>query len=342
MILVTSNGGSTWTSEVVPSAITEGDLLSISCVSVSTCEVVGDTSTNFENGSGVILTTTNGGAGSAGWKLRTLPENTGPLESVSCKSVSDCVAVGQQTFQAGGEVFYTTDGGSSWNAGTLPTTTPTPIGGLLGIACTSTADCEAVGYIGAQAFEGTAVALRSSDGGKVWSKPQSVPSGITGLNAVSCPSSTVCDAVGDIGVSGAAAIVTTDSGSKWVKQNLPAQLNYLVAITCPLVNYCQAGGTSLAGGGVLATYVPPPLVLTTSKLPTAKIDKVFSARLAATGGAGSYTWLRSAGALPKGLVLSSAGVISGKPTKKGIGSFSVEVRDGLGHSATKKFKLTVT
>jgi hypothetical protein len=41
-------------------------------------------------------------------------------------------------------------------------------------------------------------------------------------------------------------------------------------------------------------------------------------------------------------VLSSGGVISGKPTKKGIGSFSVEVRDGLGHTATKKFKLTVT
>ncbi|MGC9962360.1 MAG: DUF2332 family protein [Acidimicrobiales bacterium] len=149
-------------------------------------------------------------------------------------------------------------------------------------------------------------------------------------------------ALTDAGESGSVALVTTDSGSKWVHQALPAQLNYLVALTCPLVNYCQAGGTSLAGGGVLATYVAAPLVLTTAKLPTAKLDKSFSARLAASGGAGSYTWIRSAGALPKGLVLSSGGVISGKPTKKGIGSFSVEVRDGLGHTATKKFKLTVT
>lgn len=336
IIFNTSNAGSSWKSEVVPSSVTAGDLLSITCASASACEASGASSSN-----GLLLTTTNGGAGPSGWVVRTLPANTGPIESVSCESAKDCVAVGMEALESAGEVLYTTNAGESWSNGSLPKTT-VPIAALLGLACTSTTVCEAVGFEGLDAFAGTAVAIRTSDGGKVWSKPESLPSGITGLVAVSCPSSAVCDAIGNGGDSGSMAIVTTDSGAKWARQGLPSALNYLTALTCPLTNYCQTGGTSLSGGGVLATYVPATLTLTTSKLPNATIKKAYSARLAATGGAGSYTWTRSSGTLPSGLALNSSGVISGKPTKKETTTFTVKVRDGLGHSATKKFKLTVT
>jgi hypothetical protein len=72
----------------------------------------------------------------------------------------------------------------------------------------------------------------------------------------------------------------------------------------------------------------PPLALTTTTLPNATLNTAYSATLTATGGVTPYTFsLANSTSLPAGLTLSSAGVISGTPTKAGSTSFSIQVVD---------------
>ncbi len=72
----------------------------------------------------------------------------------------------------------------------------------------------------------------------------------------------------------------------------------------------------------------PALSLTTTALPNATVNMAYSTTLAAAGGVPPYIFTLAAGAaLPVGLNLSSAGVISGTPTKTGATAFSVQVVD---------------
>ena len=76
---------------------------------------------------------------------------------------------------------------------------------------------------------------------------------------------------------------------------------------------------------VTVTAVP---AITTTTLPAGTEGTAYSQAIAKTGGAGVPTFSISAGALPAGLTLSSAGTISGTPTgTTGTSSFSVKVTD---------------
>lgn len=65
---------------------------------------------------------------------------------------------------------------------------------------------------------------------------------------------------------------------------------------------------------LLLTIAPPPLNITTQSLPYGQVNVAYSAQLAATGGTAPYAWILTQGTLPAGLLLSSAGLISGTPT----------------------------
>lgn len=95
----------------------------------------------------------------------------------------------------------------------------------------------------------------------------------------------------------------------------------------------------------IITVVPiaaPPLVITTgSTLADGALATAYSTTLSATGGTSPYTWARTAGALPTGLTLSSAGVISGTPTAAGTYSFTLTVTDSGAAATSKAFSLTV-
>jgi hypothetical protein len=72
----------------------------------------------------------------------------------------------------------------------------------------------------------------------------------------------------------------------------------------------------------------PTLSLTTTTLPNATVNTAYSSTLIAAGGVTPYTFSLAAGnSLPAGLTLSSAGVVSGTPTKAGSTPFSVQVVD---------------
>jgi hypothetical protein len=77
----------------------------------------------------------------------------------------------------------------------------------------------------------------------------------------------------------------------------------------------------------------PTLSLLPASLPNGAGASPYSATFTASGGVAPYTYAVSAGTLPAGLSLSTAGVLSGTPTVSGSFSFSVLATDSTGGTA---------
>jgi hypothetical protein len=86
---------------------------------------------------------------------------------------------------------------------------------------------------------------------------------------------------------------------------------------------CDGGG-----GGALE-------ITTTCPLPGGRLNQPYSVTLQATGGTPPYTWSLASGSLPRGLTLSSNGVISGTPTATGLFPFTITVTDSASPKASK-------
>ncbi len=85
----------------------------------------------------------------------------------------------------------------------------------------------------------------------------------------------------------------------------------------------------------------PPLVVTSSALPTGEVTLPYSATLTASGGgSASPSWSLTGGQLPPGLTLSSNGLISGTPSAEGTYTFTAAVSNGTS-SSSKSLALTV-
>jgi IPT/TIG domain/Putative Ig domain len=84
----------------------------------------------------------------------------------------------------------------------------------------------------------------------------------------------------------------------------------------------------------------PSLRITTSSLPSGAVQVAYSAALAATGGSTPYNW--SVSALPAGLALNSGtGAITGTPTQAGSFSFSAQVKDSTGATASASLNASI-
>ena len=111
------------------------------------------------------------------------------------------------------------------------------------------------------------------------------------------------------------------SGTPAAGSGGPYSLTFVVTDSLTPPETAQATLTLTISGG-------PALTLTTTTLPNATLNTAYSATLAAAGGVTPYTFTLANGAsLPAGLTLSSAGTISGTPTKAGSTAFSVQVLD---------------
>ncbi|MFW5471882.1 beta strand repeat-containing protein [Knoellia sp. CPCC 206450] len=113
------------------------------------------------------------------------------------------------------------------------------------------------------------------------------------------------------------------------------------------VSLFNAGGSvnllaDVAGWFGEGSTTPGPTVTTTS-LVGATVGSAYSQTLAASGGATPYTWSLASGTLPAGLALApSTGLISGTPTTAETKTFTVQVKDAGGLTATKSLTITVS
>ncbi len=193
------DGGATWSAGTVPSPA-PGGIIDIACASSTSCTAVG--------GSGTVLLSTDGGAS---WSVGTPPANQVPLISVSCSSASDCAAVsGDNT----SDLPFTNDAGTTWMSGTAPFEVQPNGGHGNVVSCTNAGHCVFLGTsTKGQGSVAYAAAAFSADGGATWSSG-SVPSQSKfNVQAISCPTSMRCIAVGDLPPG---AAYTSDGGRSWI------------------------------------------------------------------------------------------------------------------------------
>ena len=89
-----------------------------------------------------------------------------------------------------------------------------------------------------------------------------------------------------------------------------------------------------------AASIPAPSITTTT-LPNGNVSIFYSKQLAATGGSGNLTWTIT-GSLPDGLIMDTAGLISGTPIVAGAASaFTVQVTDALQQSDTQDLSIEI-
>jgi hypothetical protein len=81
--------------------------------------------------------------------------------------------------------------------------------------------------------------------------------------------------------------------------------------------------------------------IATSALPGGEVGKGYSFQLAEVNGVAPFTWSVPKGGLPGGLVLSSSGLLSGRPGVAGTATIELAVTDGTGSSAEAALAITV-
>jgi hypothetical protein len=107
-----------------------------------------------------------------------------------------------------------------------------------------------------------------------------------------------------------------------------------------VITITDATGVVYKANLTLTINAAPALVINSSSIPaTGTVGVAYSATETATGGVGALTW--SATGLPTGVVISSAGVISGKPTLAGTYNVVLKVADGIGQNLTVKGSVVI-
>src|SRR6185295_9137528 len=84
------------------------------------------------------------------------------------------------------------------------------------------------------------------------------------------------------------------------------------------------------------------LALSPASLPDGTIGTAYNQTVTASGGTGGpYTFALTAGALPTGLSLSSAGAITGTPTTGGPFSFTIQATDSSANTGSRSYSVNI-
>jgi hypothetical protein len=200
LALVEHWSGSTWSVVSAPSSgNTETVLNGVSCASASSCFAVGaTTSTSLTR---TFVDTWNG----ASWSISPNPnpgvtvatKKAHPFDSfaaVSCATAKSCLAIGSYFTGKKTVALAESWNGTKWSVAPIPNFPDPNI--LTGVACSTSTSCVAVGT----GFTGLVQrAVAEQWNGTSWSAvpvPNPPGASASALNAVSCPSTALCNAVG--------------------------------------------------------------------------------------------------------------------------------------------------
>jgi photosystem II stability/assembly factor-like uncharacterized protein len=225
MVLVSADGGTTWTQYNVPTGV--GTLSAIACSGASSCVAVGGTS--------VIATTDSG----TSWAAKTMGQNA--LTTATCPSATECIVGGSDApVQSGcdsGHTYATTNSGLTWQATPIHCFVPSAV------SCSSPSKCVLVGtHTNATSQSGEI--LTSQNGGASWQSRYVLSDANTQLNGVACPTARQCVAVGSS--SSQAILRSSDGGDSWTKANpgVSVAQHYFLAVGCGSAQVCNAGGSA--------------------------------------------------------------------------------------------------
>lgn len=220
------------------------ELQAVSCAAAKTCIAVGS------GGGRALIERWNG----TSWSIESAPPPAGSraivLRGVSCASASACIAVGSGGKGALAERWN----GSGWSAQSVAGRNVA----LEGVACAAPRSCVAVGSLrgnGARVSQRTFAARWDGWRWSIQPTPNPSNSGDSVLNAVSCPSSTVCMAVGSAGDridSGGVPLAERWDGSRWSLQSPPNpgsdNFTSLFGVSCASAADCTAVGSQSDSG----------------------------------------------------------------------------------------------
>jgi hypothetical protein len=242
--------GTAWTVQSTPNP-TEAKasrLLGVSCSSSTACTAVG----YYTNSAGVQVTLAERWNGTA-WAVQSTPNPTeaksSQLDGVSCASASECTAVGYYENSAKAIVSLAERwNGTTWTIQSTPSPAEAKASRLLGVSCSSSTACTAVGYYTNSA--GVQVTLAERWNGTAWavqSTPNPTEAKSSSLKGVSCVSSTVCTAVGTYsnGAGTGVTLVERWNGTEWTVQSAPTEAKAsttLSSISCTSSSACMGVG----------------------------------------------------------------------------------------------------
>jgi hypothetical protein len=225
-----------------PAGATNSWLKDLSCPSTTSCYAVG--SVRYDDASvHTLIERWNG----TSWAVSTSP-NPDPtadeLLGVACMSTTSCFAVGVSANISTPGIIARWNG-TSWSLAAHPEPTP-PNNTLAAVSCPTANGCFGVGHY--TTSSGTIATLVERPNGTGWSTvPSANPAGDTHsqLAGVSCPSATVCFAVGTSGVTRDRTLVERWNGSTWsivASPNKANSLNRLKSVSCTSATSCVAVG----------------------------------------------------------------------------------------------------
>ena len=145
-------------------------------------------------------------------------------------------------------------------------------------------------------------------------------------------------------LSGPAGIDLDTAGNVYVANGFASSVVVFAPNATGNVAPIKTYGGALTGIlGPTAVAVTPPLAIITAHLPRAHRHHRYRVQLRAVEGTTPYRWTITRGHLPRGLRLSTSGVIHGRPKRAGRFHFSVALRDSSRprQRLTRRFTLIV-
>jgi hypothetical protein len=250
-----------------PAGASDTTLGDVSCVTASSCVVIGSVTTAAGT-TRAVVDTWNG----VKWTMRTAALPASVLEAefagLSCVSASHCVAGGLGLWGSIASSSFTPGPLlASWNGSTVTTAkAPAPKGAgfqmITDVSCVSATSCAATGF-GGSTSGATTYGFTDVLAGKAW-KMAAVAwprgSASTGLLGVSCPSARSCVAVGADGMAASStgdtgnAAALSYNGTTWTLQkNVPGpgrgNASMFGGVSCVTATYCVASGLTGKAGG---------------------------------------------------------------------------------------------